>query len=430
MLVTRNRDLKRSRTRTLAMLFSALVLALAAVEGRADSLSLEAAEAIALEQDPSLRAVQARREAMDEMAVASEQLPDPILRTGVMSLPTDTWELGQEPMTQVVVGVSQKFPRGRTRALRSEQMFEQSAALDEMLGDQRLRIALSVREEYLEVLKQLKLAEINADAIDTFSDLADITQDYYATGRVQQQDVLRAAVELARVQDRGTRIAQEEDRARARLETWIGPAAWRELDSDWPDPGSPPTLDEIRAGLTQHPRIVALQQRVEAADTGIELAEQRYKPEFGIDLTYGGRGGNDMDGSSRSDLFSVMVMMDLPLFHKNRQDRYKAAAVSEASAAAFDRDDLYRRLQSEAAMHAATLDRQRQRLALFEKSLLPDAEFNAEAAFSAYQAALDSLTTLMRARITEFELQLDYATLRAELLKTQVRLAYFEGESP
>jgi outer membrane protein TolC len=412
------------------MLISALVLALAAVEGRADSLSLEAAEAIALEQDPSLQAVQARRAAMDEMAVASDQLPDPILRTGVMSLPTDTWELGQEPMTQVVVGVTQKFPRGRTRALRSEQMFEQSAALDETLGDQRLRIALSVREEYLEVLKQLKLAEINADAIGAFSDLADITQDYYATGRVQQQDVLRAAVELARVQDRGTRIAQEEDRARARLETWIGPAAWRELDSEWPDLGSPPTLDEIRAGLTQHPRIVALQQRVEAADTGIELAEQRYKPEFGIDLTYGGRGGNEMDGSSRSDLFSVMVMMDLPLFHKNRQDRYKAAAVSEASAAAFDRDDLYRRLQSEAAMHAATLDRQRQRLALFERSLLPDAEFNAEAAFSAYQAALDSLTTLMRARITEFELQLDYATLRAELLKTQVRLAYFEGESP
>jgi outer membrane protein TolC len=411
------------------MLISALVLALAAVEGRADSLSLEAAEAIALEQDPSLQAVQARRAAMDEMAVASDQLPDPILRTGVMSLPTDTWELGQEPMTQVVVGVTQKFPRGRTRALRSEQMFEQSAALDETLGDQRLRIALSVREEYLEVLKQLKLAEINADAIGAFSDLADITQDYYATGRVQQQDVLRAAVELARVQDRGTRIAQEEDRARARLETWIGPAAWRELDSEWPDLGSPPTLDEIRAGLTQHPRVVALQQRVEAADTGIELAEQRYKPEFGVDLTYGGRGGNDMDGSSRADLFSVMVMMDLPLFHKNRQDRYKAAAVSEASAAAFDRDDLYRRLQSESAMHAATLDRQRQRLALFEKSLLPDAEFNAEAAFSAYQAALDSLTTLMRARITEYELQLDYATLRAELLKTQARLAYFEGES-
>jgi len=406
-----------------------LVLALVATAGRADNLSLEAAEAMALERDPAVAAVVARRGAIQELAVASNQLPDPVLRTGVMSLPTDTWELGQEPMTQVVVGVSQKFPRGRTRALRSEQMLEQSAVLEETLGDQRLRIALSVREEYLEVFKQLKLAEINAEAIEVFSDLADITQDYYATGRVQQQDVLRAAVELSRVQDRATRIAQEEDRARARLETWIGPAAWRELDAEWPDLGSPASLDGIRAGLAQHPRIVALQRKVEVADTGIELADQRYKPEFGVDLSYGGRGGYDMDGSSRSDLFSVMVMMDLPLFHGNRQDRYRAAAVSEASAAAFDRHDMYRRLLSEVAVHATTLDRQGQRIALFDESLLPNAKFNADAAFSAYQAALESLTTVMQARITEYELLLEYATLRAESLKTQARLAYFEGES-
>jgi outer membrane protein TolC len=135
-----------------------------------------------------------------------------------------------------------------------------------------------------------------------------------------------------------------------------------------------------------------------------------------------------MDGSSRPDLFSVMVMMDVPLFHKNRQDRYKAAAVSESAAAAFDRDDVFRRMRSEAALQAATLQRQQERIRLFEESLLPDAEFNAEAAFSAYQAALDSLTTLMRARITEYELQLEYATVRAELLKTKARLRYFEGE--
>jgi outer membrane protein TolC len=351
-----------------------------------------------------------------------------MLRTGVMSLPTDTWELGQEPMTQVQVGISQKFPRGRTRELRSEQMLEQSAALGETLGDQRLRILLSVREEYLEVLKQQKLADVNAEAIEAFSDLADITQDYYATGRVQQQDVLRAAVELARVEDRATRIAQEEDRARARLETWIGAAAWQDLEPGWPafDVLSPAATRDV---VAQHPRIAALQQRVAAADTAIELAEQRYKPEFGIDLTYGGRGGDNMDGSARSDLFSVMLMMDLPLFHKNRQDRYKAAAVSEASAAAFERDDLFRRMQSEVAMHASTLERQRQRLSLFEESLLPDAEFNAAAAFSAYQAALESLTTLMRARITEYELLLDYAALQAETLKTKARLMYFEGDS-
>jgi len=325
--------------------------------------------------------------------------------------------------------VIQKFPRGRTRALRSEQTLEQSAALGESLNDQKLHVALAVREEYLEVLKQGKLAAINAEATETFSYLLDITQEYYATGRVQQQDVLRAAVELARVEDRAARIAQETDRARARLEAWIGEAAYRELDSQWPVLDVPFETGSLRDGLAEHPRIRALQQQVEAADTGIELAEQRYKPEFGIDLTYGGRGGSNMDGSARSDLFSVMLMMDVPLFHKNRQDRYKAAAVSEASAAAFQRDDAYRRMRSEAAMQIATLRRQLERIRLFEESLLPDASANAEAALSAYQAALESLTTLMRARITEYDLQLEYAALRAEALKTQARLLYFAGES-
>ena len=414
----------------LLKLFAAGCALFATLHVNAAGLSLEQAEALALRQDPLLLEVESRRTAMEEMAVASEQLPDPMLRMGFMSLPTDTWNFGQEPMTQAVIGVTQKFPRGNTRALRAEQIVEQAGALDETLQDQRLRIALAVREDYLEVLKQLKLAEINVEAIQAFSDLADITQDYYATGRVQQQDVLRAAVELAKVQDRATRIAQEEDRARARLETWIGPDAWLELESEWPDLGLPPALDELRERLAGHPRIVTLQKQADAADTGIELAQQRYKPEFGVDLTYGARGGNNPDGSSRADLFSVMLTMDLPLFHANRQDRYKAAAVSESSAALFSRDDTYRRMSSEAGLHAATLKRQFERKKLFEESLLPDAEFNAEAAFSAYQAALDSLTTLMRARITEYELQLEYAGLLAELLKTQARLHYFEGDTP
>jgi outer membrane protein TolC len=418
-----------SGNRPAGRMLSAALALMTAVMGHADELSLVHAQAMALDQDPSLQAVASKREALEEMAVASGQLPDPMLRGGFMSLPTDTWNLGQEPMTQVLVGVSQKFPRGKTRQLRAEQMLEKSSALGETVSDLRLRIALAVREDYFEVLKQRKLAEINTEAIEAFADLADITQDYYATGRVQQQDVLRAAVELAKVEDRAQRIAQEEDRARARLETWIGAAAYRELKTDWPDLGKIPPLDAIKAQLAEHPRIVAMQRQVDAADTGIELADQRYKPEFGIDLAYGGRGGNNPDGSSRSDLFSVMLMMDLPLFNKNRQDRYKSAAVSESSAAAFNRDDMYRRMNSEAAMHAVTLQRQFQRIRLFEESLLPDAEFNAAAALSAYQAALESLTTLMRARIIEYDLQLEYATLRAELLKTKARLLYFEGES-
>jgi outer membrane protein TolC len=395
----------------------------------AATLTLAEAEIIALDQDPMLQALAAQRQAMEERAVAAGQLPDPMVKAGFMSLPTDTWHLGQEAMTQVQVGVVQQFPRGRSRSLRSEQIREQSASLEAATRDQRLQRLRTVREEFLEVAKQSRLAGINAEAEAAFTELADITRDYYATGRVQQQDVLRSAVELAKVEDRATRIRLEEERARARLAAWVGEAAYRDLEQDWPEVSSSLVMGDIDSWLLSHPRIEALQEQVAVAETGVELADQRYKPGFSVDLTYGGRGGTNPNGSDRTDLMSVMLMMDVPLFHGNRQDRYKAAAVSETSAALFRRDDVLRTMRSEGRMQLATLRRQQERLLRFEETLLPDAEANSESAYSAYQAALGDLTALMRARITEFELRLEYAALQAETMKTVARLKYLQGET-
>jgi outer membrane protein TolC len=294
--------------------------------------------------------------------------------------------------------------------------------------DKELQVLLAVREQFLEVAKQNKLARINAEAISAFTDLAEITQEYYATGRVQQQDVLQAAVELAKVEDRATRIAQDEQQARARLAMWIGEAAYRDFEETWPILDSGASVDAIKENLLIHPRLKALQKSISAAETGVELAKQKYKPEFALDVTYGGRGGTNPDGSSRTDLMTFMVVMDVPLFHKNRQDRVVAAHVAESSAAMFTRDDLLRRMSSEADFHASAWLKQQERIERFEKTLLPEAAFSSSASVDAYQSSVADLTTLLRTRITEFNLQLEHASLQAEVLKTRARLLYLEGE--
>lgn len=179
-------------------LMLALIVTLLSTGAGAESLSLAEAESLAVLQDPSVESVRSRQAALNELEVAAGQFPDPQLKFGMMSVPTDTFDLDQEAMTQMQVGVIQRFPRGQSRELRAAQLNERSKALGDTAQDLLLRVRLAVRENYLEVLKQVHLAAINADAVAAFSDLADITQDFYATGRVQQQDVLRAAVELAR----------------------------------------------------------------------------------------------------------------------------------------------------------------------------------------------------------------------------------------
>jgi outer membrane protein TolC len=397
-------------------------------ESGASGMSLKAVELLALQKDPSVRIVEANRLALDEMSVAAKQLPDPLLKLGMVSLPTDSFRLGQEPMTQVQVGVVQKFPRGQTRSLAARQFEERAKGLGELVLDQKLVTTLSVREQYLEVVKQQYLATVNDEAVGVFSELADIIQDYYATGRVRQEDVLQSVVELAKVEERAKQIAQKEEQARSRLAVWIGNAAFEVFDDSWPRMPAPSPSSVIESTLDQHPRVRALSRNIAAAEANVDLARQKYKPEFSLDLTYGGRAGTNPDGSSRSDLLSLMVVMDLPLFTGNRQDRITAARIAESSAVEFTRDDIFRRMLSEVELHSVTWQRQRERIELFEKTLLPQAAFSSESSFDSYQSFFGDLTTLLRARITEFELRLDHGRLLAESLKTQARLLYLDGE--
>lgn len=414
---------------------NAVAVILAAVAGLLTSFNLQCAgltlqqvESHALRDDPSVQMVQSDSKALQEMAVAAAQLPDPLLKVGMVSVPLDSFDLTQEPMTQLQLGLVQRFPRGQTRSLQSDQISERSRAMDKLMHDRVLRIRLTLRESFTEVVLQKKLAGLTEDARTVFADLAEITQDYYASGRVQQQDVLRAGVELGRIDERSSRFIQAEEKARAALAVYIENAAFQPLSDNWPALQGLQSADDIRNRLSDHPRIQALQQQVLAAETGVELARQKYKPQFAVDMTYGGRGGHNPDGSSRSDFLSLMVVMDLPLFTGNRQDRVTAAKIAESSSALFNRDDVYRRMTNELDLHLANLQRQQERLVLYEEILLPQAGFSAEASFEAYQSSVGDLTALMRARITEYELKIEHARLQAELLKTQARLLYLQGD--
>ena len=406
-----------------------LLLFSAAGDIFAASLSIGEAERLALKNDYTLRAINARSQSMSELAVAAEKLPVPQLKLGFANLPTDTFKLGQEPMTQAVIGVRQVFPRGQTRALSSARINESVARSGAEAEDRKQLVVLAVRQEYTRIYLHRERQKILQQSLVVFADLAEITRDYYATGRAHQQDVVQAQLELSKVEERLARIQQQEEEARARLAEWIGADAYRDLDPQWPQIAQPAAAQQIVAELVEHPRIRAWQHEIAKAITSEEIARQAYKPGFAVDLAYGGRGGRNPDGTSRSDMLSVFVSMDIPLFTKNRQDRVLAASIADTSATQFARDDIYRSMKARVDQNAATLAREQERLGLYEEYLLPQAAFNAEAAFEAYQDAVDDLTTLMRARIGEYELKLSHVALRADETITRARLLYLQGET-
>lgn len=409
---------------------SAIILIVLPISTIANELSLAEAERLALEADYIIKQYNARSESLDERAIAEGQLPDPKFKFGVMNMPIDSFDRSQEPMTQIQFGVQQVFPRGETLHYKRLQT-EDIADVDQAKAwDQEKKVLRSLRNSYLDLYLNIKTESILQENRTLFTQLLDITQRQYAVGRDNQHDVLRAQLELALIDDRIAEIIGEKEISFAELAKWIGDvSAQRPLPEDFPEISSLSSLDQIITGLTSHPLVQIEDAVVNANDKSIKIAEEQYKPGWMIDLSYGERTGNNLDGSSRDDFASAMLMVDLPIFTDKRQDKRLAASKLDHIAAQYVRSDRLLELKRQAEKEHANWVRMGHRLELYETRAVVDAAQNSESTLKAYQNGQTDFTTLMRARLTELNTQLDMLKIRVNRAKSQANLLYYMRET-
>ncbi len=387
-------------------------------------LTLEEAEQLALAHDPAVMGSQARAEALQEQSVAAGQLPDPKLLLGMWNVPVNDFSVSREPTTQLRTGIRQAFPRGKTLKYRQRSTEWMSKAESAGTRVTKLEIQRDVRLAWLELYYQQRAGGIVDQSRELFQQLVDITRSHFATGRVSQQDVLQAQLELLRLDDRATRINKQADVQRARLSRWLGERAWSPVDESFPQLPAPPKRDLLRASLPSHPSISAASARVEARQQLVKVAREQYKPGFNVGVEYRKRFGDNPDNTSRNDMMAAMVTLNLPLFTEKRQDRQLAASQSLADAAIQAREERLRELQRTLDSDYARWLRLGEQEDLYREKLLREAHDNADAALSSYQNGINEFTTLMRARLLELEVRLQDLRIRVDRAKAAARLLF------
>jgi outer membrane protein TolC len=410
--------------------FGLFILFVFHIQAIANELTLIEAEKLALDADFVVKQYHAKAKSLNEMAIAEEQLPDPKAKFGVMNIPVNSFDRSQEPMTQLQFGVQQSFPRGDTlhyKRLRIEDMADVDKA---KALEQEKKVLRSLRNSYLDLFLNVTTESILQENRTLFTQLLDITQRQYAVGRDNQHDVLRAQLELALIDDRIAEIVGAKHIALAELSKWIGnDSAQRPLPETFPKLTSFVSEEEIIANLNFHPVILMEDAVVNANEKNIKIAEEQYNPGWMLDLTYGERTGNNLDGSSRDDFASAMVMVDIPIFTDKRQDKRLSASKLEHQASQFARTDRLLELKRQIEKEHANWIRLGKRIELYETRALVDAEQNSESTLKAYQNDLTDFTTLMRARLTELNTQLDLLKIRIDRAKSQANLLYYARET-
>lgn len=392
------------------------------------ALSLQQAEQLALQSDPLIMGYKARSRSYDNESTADGSLPDPRLRLGMFNVPLDTFSITEDPSTQLRIGIQQEFPRGDTTDLKQQQSKWLAQAALAQANDEQLKLLLNVRETYLNLFYEIQAGAIVHETRQLFTKLVRITEDQYAAGRANQQDVIRADLELSRLDDRAIKIQGNEDEYRAQLAQWLGDAAWQGIDSSLPVLPVISDTVNINELLTRHPSVMAETARVEASRTMIEVARQDYKPGIGAFVEYRKRFGENADGSDRTDMMAAMVTMDIPLFTENRQDKRVAAREESANAARYSRDDKLRVLKKQLDKERAIYRRLSERELIYKNKLINSATNNAEASLNAYQSGVTEFTTLMRAGITELDVRLEDLRIKVDRLRAQARLLYITGD--
>jgi outer membrane protein TolC len=398
-------------------------------------LSLDSAIAVAIASDPWLNGSRHREDALSSESVSAASLPDPKISLTAGNFPVDTLDINQEAMTQLAVAVSQTFPRGDSLTLSSRQKRELAAQEPMLRLDREAKVAATVAQLWLEEFKAQESIRLIERDRSLFEQLVDAARASYssALGRARQQDLIRAQLELTRIDDRLMVLQQQQEATQRRLSEWIGVRGHLPLAPLLPNDALSLPVSAVFVPVSSarsryqlislHPLLQAFDQRINAMQIGVELARQKYQPEWGLTAQYGYR-DDDSLGRDRADLFSVGVSVDMPLFTANRQDKDVSAAVSRAEAIKTDKQLLSRQLTASLDMAIVQLQRLNQRLALYENQLLPQMALQAEAALTAYDSDDGDFAEAVRARIAQLNAKIEALVITVEQQQTIVKINY------
>jgi outer membrane protein TolC len=401
-------------------LAGALVILAFGHANAAEVLTLESVQAAALESQPLLESQQAVVDAQSERAIAAEQLPDPELGFGVNELPVNTaeaWSFDRDSDTDVMVSLAQTFSVGskrRLRRLREERTTEAAAA--QLLDVERI-VRRDAGLAFAEVLVRERESALIAEQLEQAGLQKRAVEIGVTTGGAPQSELLAFSAEESLLRDRLAEARQMSAHARIELERWIGASARQPVDTTLRD-AVPPSLERILADLPHHPALQTMDRARDAAQAGVDLAQQAGKPDWRLEIGYGYR-------PEFSEMITVRATVGLPIFQGQRQDREKAAARSDFRAAVASRANLQREFESRAALVHHDLTQFTQRARSLEGEAMPSARQREQSAEAAYGGGRGSLAEVLAARQARLELELRVLELEVNAFKRSIELDYF-----
>ena len=412
----------------------ALIVAPAAAQpdGTAQRQLLTTLVPEALANNPEIQSASRERDAAQQRIGPAGALDDPMLEAGVLNLPTNSLRFDREDMTMKMIGLSQRLPYPGKRGLREGVAAKDAETVGYGFQETVNRVVRDVKTAYFDLglaLEVTRLVEKNRLIV---GQLLRITEGRYAAGMGRQTDVLKAQTQLSKMTDELFKLARERQTAEAELNRALGRGAAVAA----PVPVPPKLREEIlnleslrETALTQRPQLLALQSIVAKNEKAVDLARKDYYPDFDVRLSYGQR-DRMPDGPRRSDMVSLTVAINLPVWRGNK----RAPRVAESLAMRDQAQSMYQvqrnELSAKLSQQVAAAEQNLKSARLYQTTLLPQARITVESTLAAYRVYQVDFLTLIESQMTVFNYEISLATASANHNKALVEIDFLTGKTP
>jgi cobalt-zinc-cadmium efflux system outer membrane protein len=388
--------------------------AVAAPSSGGAELSLTEVYELARERNPMLRASAAMADAVETREASAGLPPDPTLQVGVMNFSVPGFETDMANSMAPSIQAMQMVP------------FPGKLGLSERIAEQSTEMARAgASEKWWEVRTMAGTAFFNIYEIDEklavmretlglLQDFQRVAQAMYSSGTGRQSDVLRANVEIARMDAEIEKMVAMRKVAAARLNAVLNrPAETPVPTTVLPAlPASSPEQGTLRGWAEEtRPMLLRSKTGVEQAETRQDLAHKQIWPNFSLGLQYGQRNAGDM-GTSR--MGSAMIGFSVPIFARSRQLRQRDEAAAMRSMAEAELTAARANVDARIGELLAELERVRTLVDLYREEVLPQAEANVESSFSSYRVGAVDFMTLVDAQMTTNRYEQEYYALMAD----------------
>jgi outer membrane protein TolC len=393
-----------------------------------DNSTLEDYLAYAALNNPGLKSAFLKWKAALEKIPQVKSLPDPRFTYGYFIQEVET-RVGPQ---RHKFGLSQVFPWFGKLKLRGTAAGEAAQAERERYEAAKLKLFYNVKEPYYEYEYLGHAIAVTEENLKLVQNLENIAQTWYAVGSASHADLVRAQVELGKLEDRLRTLIEMREPIVAKLNAALNNPPDTSLP--WPQKTEKEEVFLTEEGLLtwikeNNPELKAVESMASKEKVNMDLARKNYFPDMrlGIDTIETGEALQPDTPDSGKDPVILSFSINLPIWW----NKYKAGereALARYKGFLEERTNRENRLIAEVKWALYKYQDAERKIDLYQNALIPKAEQSFSVTLQSYQTGEGTFSDLIDTVRTLLEFQLSYERAVADRVQRLAELEMLVGK--